>query len=183
VPAAVVTMKELPRLLNGKVNRASLPAPAIAADRDLILPRTDLEREIAAIWQDVLGCGPIGIDDNVFELGAHSLMATKAHRRIQEVLVSRGTGAGARPPRAVAGRIQRQVQEMVAQEFPLRAMFDRPTVRALAALLSGDDQSPDDPPSSGDGASEPPVDRTEDARRPDAIVPVPVRDSYPVSHA
>ncbi len=182
VPSAIVTLEVLPRMPNDKVDRARLPAPVMWVDCERVLPRTGLERDIAAIWEDVLGAGAIGIDDNVFELGAHSLMATKVHRRIQELLVVQWMGAGASAPAPLAARIQRQVRDLVAEAFPLRAVFDYPTVRTLAASVSGGSDHPAGP-SDPEAASprEPGRDRAE--RRADAIAPVPEAGHYPASHA
>ena len=131
---------------NGKVDRALLPAPAMwvrsrarpAADR----PRARTSRRSGRTCS---APGAIGIDDNVFELGAHSLMAAKVHRRIQELLVVQWMGAGASAPASLAARIQRQVRDLVADAFPLRAVFDYPTVRTLAASVSGGSDHPAGP--------------------------------------
>ena len=165
VPSAIVVLDGLPRHPNNKVNRAALPEPAVAVDSERVQPRTDLERDIASIWGDVLGSGPIGIDDNVYELGAHSLMATKVHRRVQDLLAVRWMGAGASAPPSLAARIQHQVRDLVAQEFPLRAVFDHPTVRMLAASVSGRSDDPTEP--SGPDSGERHVDR--DERGADAV--------------
>ncbi len=111
VPATVVCLPALPRLGNGKVDRQGLPAPT--PDRpDLgavyVQPRTPMEDVLAEIWSEVLGVTPIGVHDNFFDLGGHSLSAT---------------------------RVVSHVRDRVGIELPLRAVFEAPTLEALAALL------------------------------------------------
>jgi amino acid adenylation domain-containing protein len=136
LPRAIVPLKVMPRQPNGKVNRAALPAPSVTIQDERVEPRTNLERDIAQIWGDVFGSGPISIDDNVFELGAHSLMAAKVHQRVQDALVARWAETAGDAPPAVASLIVKTVREAVAREFPLRRVFDYPTVRTLAASVS-----------------------------------------------
>lgn len=80
VPSAFVQLSEIPLTPNGKVDRNRLPAPTLeraAAKSDIVLPRTPLEKEVAAAWMQVLGVRQVGIHDNFFELGGHSLLAMK----------------------------------------------------------------------------------------------------------
>jgi len=111
VPSAFVRLEALPTTPNGKVDRAGLPAP-VPTRPDLstpwAAPRTPTERALVTIWSEVLGIGDIGVDDDFFELGGHSLLATQVVARARE---------------AYAG------------EIPLSAMFERPTVAGLAAVI------------------------------------------------
>jgi acyl carrier protein len=69
----------------GKVERA-LPAPDGLADRDApyVVPRTEAERNIAAVWQEVLGVESVGVFDNFFDLGGHSLLMVQVHDKLCE---------------------------------------------------------------------------------------------------
>lgn len=89
VPAAFVVMPALPRTLNGKLDRKNLPAPdrvRSGTDREFVAPRTKLERRIAALWQEVLGAKEVGVNDNFFDLGGHSLLMIRLHARLREEL-------------------------------------------------------------------------------------------------
>ncbi|MGH9374476.1 MAG: amino acid adenylation domain-containing protein, partial [Vicinamibacterales bacterium] len=108
IPALWMELAALPLNLNGKLDRAALPLPN--ADRphlDVLYaePRTDTEREIAAIWARLLGIETIGVNDNFFTLGGHSLLATQAVARVRDRL---------------------------GVDMPVRIMFERPTIAALA---------------------------------------------------
>ncbi|QUQ65089.1 non-ribosomal peptide synthetase [Kutzneria sp. CA-103260] len=105
VPAAIVHLDELPLSRNGKVDRAALPAPELAASTGYQPPRTDNERILAGIWTDILGAERIGVEDNFFELGGDSILS------IQVVSRSRAAGLNLTP----------------------RDLFAHPTIAALAA--------------------------------------------------
>jgi amino acid adenylation domain-containing protein len=108
MPSAFVLMEELPRTESGKVNRPALPEPEAGRDavaERFVAPRTPIEELLARIWGEVLRLEGVGINDDFFALGGHSLLATQ--------LVSR-------------------VRESFAVELPLRALFESPTVAALA---------------------------------------------------
>jgi acyl carrier protein len=110
-PSAYVVLDELPRTLNGKIDRRALPAPgrsAAEAGRTLVAPRTPLEQAVAQLWCDALNLDQIGVDENFFTLGAHSLLATQVLSRL----------------RAAFGI-----------ELPLRSLFEAPTVAGLAARI------------------------------------------------
>ncbi|MBW4672725.1 MAG: amino acid adenylation domain-containing protein [Desmonostoc geniculatum HA4340-LM1] len=108
IPAAFVFMEEFPLTSNGKINRRALPLPD-ASQRNLevafVTPRTPTEQELATIWAEVLKLKQIGIHDNFFELGGHSLLATQVISRLRETF---------------------------SIEFPLRYLFENPTIAELA---------------------------------------------------
>lgn len=111
VPGAFVFLEELPLTPNGKLDRQSLPAPSgtgLAETREYVGPRTPVEETLVGIWQQVLGPDRIGIHDNFFKIGGHSLRAAQ--------VVSR-------------------MRESFHMEIPLRRMFEAPTVAQLAELI------------------------------------------------
>ncbi|MCE8024896.1 non-ribosomal peptide synthase/polyketide synthase [Billgrantia aerodenitrificans] len=77
VPAVVVTLEALPLNANGKVDRKTLPKPHLEEVRDYVPPSTPEARQLAAIWQEVLGVERVGETDNFFELGGDSLLSLK----------------------------------------------------------------------------------------------------------
>jgi acyl carrier protein len=111
VPPFVVFLDALPRSPAGKLDRKALPIPdrgGTTSSRDLVAPRDELERRLAAIWQDVLGVPAVGVHDGFFDLGGHSLTATRLASRLREDL---------------------------AVELPLRVLFEATTVAELADAL------------------------------------------------
>ncbi len=106
---AVRVIDALPLTPSGKVDRGALAGLA-APDQpgtEHVPPRTDLEREIAEVWQDVLGVSRVGVTDDFFALGGHSLHAMQMMTRIRN---RHG-------------------------DIPLRLLFASPTVAGLAALV------------------------------------------------
>ncbi|WP_272002971.1 amino acid adenylation domain-containing protein [Nannocystis radixulma] len=109
IPAAFVSLPALPLLANGKLDRRALPAPP-AADRPVrVWPRNDLEQRLARVWEEVLKVAPVGVDDDFFDLGGHSLLAV---------------------------RLLSAVRTAFARALPLSVLFERPTVAAMARLLT-----------------------------------------------
>ena len=88
VPAAFVMLEAFPLTPNGKVDRKALPAPdgaRLSRNANYAPPQTDLERALAAIWQDVLKVERVGRHDNFFDLGGHSLLIVQVHARLGSI--------------------------------------------------------------------------------------------------
>ena len=86
IPSAFVMLERLPLTPNGKVDRRALPAPETgrpSLSNQYVVPRTAVERQLAQIWEEVLGLPEVGIHDNFFDLGGHSLLATQVVSRIR----------------------------------------------------------------------------------------------------
>ncbi|TDC90752.1 amino acid adenylation domain-containing protein [Nonomuraea deserti] len=107
VPTHYVVLDALPLTRNGKLDRNALPLPGPAEGGD-VPPRTDAEELVADVWAEVLGAGKIGAFDDFFALGGHSLLAIRVAARL----------------RALAG-----------VDLPIRTLFDRRTVAALAVAV------------------------------------------------
>ena len=112
VPSAIVVMAELPRTLQGKIDRRALPPPPAGrpawAD-ELVPPADEHEQLVVEVWESLLGVQPIGVLDDFFELGGHSLLAVR-----------------------VMGELHRRSGQML----PLAVFFQDATPRHLARLLS-----------------------------------------------
>ena len=108
LPSTLVVLDALPLTRNGKVDRRALPAPEHArseSGKTYAAPRTPVEEVLAEIWAQVLRLERVGIDDNFFDLGGHSILATQ--------LISR-------------------VRKAFRAEIPLRLLFEQPTIYGLA---------------------------------------------------
>ncbi len=115
VPAAFVLMEKFPLTSNGKIDRKALPAfshEAAQLSQDFVGPRTEIEKTLAAIWMDLMRIERIGVHEDFFDLGAHSLMAVRA--------VS-------------------QIREAFGVDLPLATLMEAPTIASLAKIL-GDKQ-------------------------------------------
>jgi natural product biosynthesis luciferase-like monooxygenase protein len=113
VPSQFIFLNEMPLTTSGKIDRKRLPdieklRPLL--ETKLVSPRDEVEGAVAAIWKGVLRIPELGIDDNFFDLGGHSLLMVQTHREIQE-------------------RFQ--------ATLPLIKLLEYPTVRALAAYIRG----------------------------------------------
>lgn len=111
IPAAYVMLDAFPLTPNGKINRKALPAAGNNSERPkraFTPPRTPVEEKLTGIWRGLLSQPEIGIDDNFFEIGGHSLLAMQLMARVQKEF---GT------------------------ELSLRNIFEAPTIAELAAIL------------------------------------------------
>ncbi|HEX8127476.1 MAG TPA: amino acid adenylation domain-containing protein [Pyrinomonadaceae bacterium] len=89
IPAVFVLLEQMPVTASGKPDRRALPAPdasrpTLAAP--FVAPRNDVEREIAAIWREVLRLERVGVNDNFFDLGGHSLLIIQVHGKLLDRL-------------------------------------------------------------------------------------------------
>ena len=87
VPSIFVFMERLPLTANGKVDRLALPIPVQPSSesaRKFTAPRNHIEETLAGIWADVIGVERVGIDENFFEMGGHSMLATRVISRVRE---------------------------------------------------------------------------------------------------
>ncbi|HEX8353070.1 MAG TPA: amino acid adenylation domain-containing protein, partial [Pyrinomonadaceae bacterium] len=87
VPASFVFLAALPLTPNGKLDRRALPAPGDAhAEREAVYvaPRSRIEQTIAAVWQEALKVERVGVHDNFFNLGGHSLLLAQVHAKLRE---------------------------------------------------------------------------------------------------
>ncbi|HEY9767131.1 MAG TPA: amino acid adenylation domain-containing protein [Coleofasciculaceae cyanobacterium] len=88
IPAAFVTLDSFPLTNNGKINRDALPTPDLinpVTKLDYVAPRTNTEKQMAEIWQEVLVISQVGIYDNFFDLGGHSLLIVRLFASIRAV--------------------------------------------------------------------------------------------------
>jgi acyl carrier protein len=126
VPAAFVPIGAVPMTTNGKVDRRRLLAIELPATVDASVvaeaPRTETEQILADIWRETLDVSGFGIRDSFFDLGGHSLLATQVISRIRSRL---------------------------AVELPLRALFERSTIAALAEEIAARRNDPAPCPPSG----------------------------------
>jgi amino acid adenylation domain-containing protein len=112
VPSHFVSLTEFPLTPNGKIDRKALPAPQESKDpasRPIVSPRDDAEKDLVALWEEVLKVRPISVTDNFFDLGGHSFAAA--------VLIAK-------------------IRQRLGHTLPLGTLFAAPTVEKLAATLN-----------------------------------------------
>jgi hypothetical protein len=109
VPSAFVELERLPQLSIGKVDLHALPAPDFSARGDgAERPRTTLEESLVSLWSEVLRLEQVGVHDNFFAVGGHSLLAAQ---------------------------VVAQVRDLFQVDLPLQGLFEAPTVAEFAELL------------------------------------------------
>ncbi len=114
VPTGFMVLNELPLTANGKIDRRALPMPAAqtsALKAEHVAPRNTIERALAAIWSKVLNASDVGIHDDFFDLGGHSLIGIQ---------------------------LLGQVEQQFGKALPLKTLFEAPTIAQFADLLKGE---------------------------------------------
>ncbi|WP_252361619.1 amino acid adenylation domain-containing protein, partial [Paenibacillus terrae] len=116
IPSYFVQLDHMPLSPNGKIDRKALPVPErnLLAGGKYEAPTTPMETRLAQIWKDVLGVQHVGIKDNFFEIGGHSLRAT-----------------------LLIARIQKEMNGLLS----LREVFQYPTIAEMAELMASRDQA------------------------------------------
>ncbi|MGE5341221.1 MAG: non-ribosomal peptide synthetase [Candidatus Omnitrophota bacterium] len=120
IPAVFEAVESIPLTLNGKVDKDALPVPLSwsrpALEVDYKAPQTQIEQTIAGVWQEFLRLDKIGIHDNFFDMGGHSLLVTQVHSRLSEIYKDR-------------------------KELTIVDMFRFPTIVALAEYIGGNSET------------------------------------------
>ena len=111
MPAVITMLEDMPLTVNGKVDHKLLPFPQWSSNVSRVnAARTMVEHRLMDIWREVLSLDRVGLEDNFFQCGGHSLLGVRLITRIHSVF---------------------------GVELPLRTIFDQPTIIAQAALLEG----------------------------------------------
>ncbi|EPR11937.1 hybrid non-ribosomal peptide synthetase/type I polyketide synthase [Ruminiclostridium papyrosolvens] len=110
VPAYILQIEKIPVTRNGKLDKGALPEPEAVSGREYIAPRNKMEETIAGIFEEILGVTAMGIEDNFFEMGGHSLRAT---------------------------RVVNQIEAKTGVRLPMKTIFTAPTVKLLAKEVEG----------------------------------------------
>jgi amino acid adenylation domain-containing protein len=110
VPAVFVALEALPATPNGKVDRRALPAPRPVRREAAVAPRSAEEKDLAQIWCDLLEIEAVGVRDNFFDLGGHSLLLA---------------------------RVQAEINRRLGVELSIIDLFQYPTIETLARHLLG----------------------------------------------
>ena len=108
IPSSFTRLEKMPLTPNGKVDKKAMPKPDETTSVEYVAPRNRTEAILAQIWKEVLGRERVGVDDNFFDLGGHSLKAT-----------------------VVALRVHKELNV----QLPLKELFKRPTVSGLGEYL------------------------------------------------
>jgi amino acid adenylation domain-containing protein len=110
LPSCFVFLEKLPLNSNGKLDRSALPRPERARTRESSAPRNELETMLAGCWAELLHVERAGVHENFFDLGGHSMMLV---------------------------RMQSRLEQLLGRPIPILALFQHPTIVALATYLSG----------------------------------------------
>ncbi|PKH63783.1 non-ribosomal peptide synthetase [Halomonas sp. Choline-3u-9] len=114
VPAHMMVLTALPRMVNGKLDQSALPEPRLDENREHVAPSTPEARQLAEIWQEVLGIERVGETDNFFELGGDSLLSLKVLSRVRAL-------------------------KETTLDFKLRDLMQKPTIAGLLGLGESSD--------------------------------------------
>ena len=112
IPSTFVFLDALPVMSTGKINRRALPDPGNQRPDlgfPVVSPQTRVEKKLASIWEEVLSLTQVGIHDDFFDLGGHSLSAS---------------------------RVVSRVIQAFQLELPVKALFDSPTIAEMAAVIT-----------------------------------------------
>ncbi|WP_444876157.1 amino acid adenylation domain-containing protein [Xenorhabdus yunnanensis] len=108
IPASFTRIDAIPLTINGKLDRHALPTPVWEDQDRYVAPRTELETQLCALWQDVLGLERIGIEDNFFRIGGDSIIGIRLVSKLRQIGFS----------------------------LQVKSIFEAPTVSRLAQLLT-----------------------------------------------
>lgn len=113
IPAHFITLAEMPLSPNGKVDRRALPQPTgqLPPAVVVVAPATELEQQIAQVWQEVLQLPEVGVHHNFFDVGGHSLLL---------------------------GRVRSKLSQLLNRPLTMVELFQHPTIYSLARHLSGE---------------------------------------------
>ncbi|PCN44848.1 non-ribosomal peptide synthetase [Brevibacillus laterosporus] len=112
IPSTFISLEAMPLTANGKINKRSLPDPDNSLlNTEYVAPRTQLEVQLATVWQQVLGIDRVGCKDDFFALGGHSLRAM--------MVIS-------------------QMHKEYQMDIPLRVLFEKPTIEEIAQYLESE---------------------------------------------
>ncbi|HSL87706.1 MAG TPA: phosphopantetheine-binding protein, partial [Ignavibacteriaceae bacterium] len=92
VPSQYLSVESFPLTPNGKIDRKAFPVPSEfnfdTVKKEVLLPTNEMEDRIARVWQDLLKIPKVGINDNFFDIGGHSLLAVQLHAKLKEAIDS-----------------------------------------------------------------------------------------------
>ncbi|MDP9079365.1 MAG: non-ribosomal peptide synthetase [Bacteroidota bacterium] len=118
VPDDFVIVTAIPITPNGKIDRKALPKPdynlIVSRLGEYLAPRTEIEQQVAEIWQEVMGLEKISVLDNFFDLGGRSLLAVQ---------------------------IMARIEKLTGKRLPLAALFDHSTIEKLSIVINADSKS------------------------------------------
>ncbi|GLK57365.1 amino acid adenylation domain-containing protein [Methylopila capsulata] len=138
VPAAIVPLERMPTNPNSKLDRMALPAPKLKLSES-VPPATPLEEELLALWKQVLNVEALGVTDNFFEIGGHSLAAVKIVSRLRalkpKAKVTIADLFNEATVRKLAASIERGGEATGGQVIRLRESGSRPMLYCFPGLL------------------------------------------------
>jgi len=114
IPSYFVRLEEIPLTINGKVDKQKLPKPDgnLQLDHTMENPLGEVEEKLAIIWQNILDIKMVGRNHNFFDIGGHSLKA---------------------------GKVASEIQKVFGTEYPIKEIFNRPTLMEMASYIKNID--------------------------------------------